>query len=110
MEFIKWLSAPEQNMEFISQTGYLPVTRQAFEVDLQTHLETVEDERIQKMLTAVLSMYEEYRFFTAPNFADFDAISSQYEKDFKGMLTDGFEAQQSGVSISAGDALEAFSK
>lgn len=104
-EFIKWLSAPEQNMEFISQTGYLPVTKQAFETELPAHLETVEDARIQKMLTAVLSMYEEYQFFTAPNFAEFDAVSSKYEKDFKRLLTDAFTAQQSDAPIPAEEAL-----
>ena len=109
-EFIKWLSAPEQNMEFISQTGYLPVTKQAFEVDLRDHLESVEDERIRKMLTAVLSMYEEYQFFTAPNFAEFDALSSQYEKDFKKQLAEGYAAWQSGTPLSAGEALKKFIK
>ena len=107
-EFIKWLTAPEQNMEFISQTGYLPVTREAFETQLLPHLESVEDLRIKKMLTSVLSMYEEYQFFTAPNFAEFDSISNRYEADFKKQLTAGRDANQGGSPIPVGEALEAF--
>lgn len=84
--FIKWLTASEQNMFFISKTGYLPVTRQAFEEDMETHLASLEDIRIQKMLTAVLAMYEEYEFFTAPNYSNFDAISKEYEQEFKALL------------------------
>lgn len=85
--FIKWLTSCEQNMKFISKTGYLPVTKQAFEDNMRTYLEIVEDPRIQKMLTAVLSMYHEYDFFTAPNFSDFDAVSKSYEMNFKDLLT-----------------------
>ena len=103
--FIKWLTASEQNMRFISQTGYLPVTKQAFEQDMEPHLETLSDVRIQKMLTAVLSMYQNYELFTAPNFSDFDAVSKAYEQDFKKLLTEQREAYLAGNSLSAQDAL-----
>lgn len=85
-EFIKWLTAPEQNMKFIEKTGYLPVTKQAFETDMRTLLDTLEDLRIKKMLTAVLTMYDEYSFFTAPNYINFDDDSSSYEETFKELL------------------------
>lgn len=106
--FIKWLTAPEQNMAFISQTGYLPVTKQAFEDDMPIHLETVEDARIKKMLTAVLSMYDTYNFFTAPNLSDFDTISSNYEDDFKALLTEERNNYLAGETINAQDALTQF--
>ncbi len=109
-EFIKWLTASKQNMRFIEKTGYLPVTKQAFETDLQTHLETVEDARIKKMLTAVLSMYEEYEFFTPPSFSEFDELSKTYEADFKKIMTDGQKAFQSGSPISIDDALNQLNK
>ena len=90
--FLKWLTAPEQNMRFISKTGYLPVSKQAFEEDIREHLETVDDIRIKKMLTAVLSMYESYDFFTAPNFGSFDTVSREYEESFKTLLKTQREA------------------
>lgn len=86
-EFIKWLTSSGQNMMFIEHTGYLPVTKQAFEKDMTSHLQQLEDERIRKMLTAVLSMYEEYTFFTAPNYSTLDADSSAFESKFKSLLT-----------------------
>ena len=103
--FIKWLTASEQNMRFISQTGYLPVTKQAFEQDIETHLETLSDARIQKMLTAVLSMYQNYELFTAPGFNDFDAVSKTYEQDFKELLAKQRKAYLAGNEYSAQDAL-----
>ncbi len=104
-EFIKWLTAPEQNMQFISKTGYLPVTKQAFEEDMVEHLEELEDARIKKMLTAVLDMYEDFEFFTAPNFPTMDEESSRYDKDFKRYMTEWRTAYLEGSSISAKEAL-----
>jgi len=109
-EFLKWLTAPKQNMAFISQTGYLPVTKQAFESDLQTHLDGLEDVQIKKLLTSVLSMYEDYQFFAAPNFSDFDAVSDKYEEDFKAQMLHGQRAVQDNAPVSAQEALEELKK
>ena len=106
--FIKWLTASEQNMSFVANTGYLPVTRQAFEDDLSEHMDTVEDPRIKKMLTSVLSMYEDYSFFTAPTYASFDSDSDTYEDDFKDLLTNMRAEYLAGNEISAADALKEF--
>jgi len=86
--FIKWLTAPEQNMSFVANTGYLPVTKQAFEQNLSAHMDAVEDPRIRKMLTSVLAMYEDYSFFTAPTYANFDSDSDAFEERFKELLTE----------------------
>lgn len=103
--FLKWLTAPEQNMKFISETGYLPVTKRAFEEDMEDHLETVSDPRIRKMLTAVLSMYHDYTCFTAPNFSDLDAVSKGYEKSFQAVMTAQRSALLAGDDVSAQSAL-----
>ena len=104
--FLKWLTAADQNMEFISKTGYLPVTKLAYEEKIPVHLETLEDARIKKMLTAVLSMYEEYDFFFAPSFSGFDALSSKFEKDFKALLTREREKYLEGKEYSAESAIK----
>ncbi|MDD3192555.1 MAG: extracellular solute-binding protein [Oscillospiraceae bacterium] len=85
--FLKWFTRPEQNMRFISSTGYLPVTQQAFEVDMEEEINRVEDPRIRKMLGAVTQMYAEYDFFVAPVFEGFDSISKSYETDLRLFLT-----------------------
>ena len=103
--FIKWLTDAEQNMKFVANTGYLPVTKQAFETELPAHMDTVEDPRIKKMLTSVLAMYEDYTFFTAPNYSTLDAESSAYEKNFKSILSDAHTKYISGQPVSAEDAL-----
>jgi len=108
--FIKWLTESEQNMKFIEKTGYLPVTRKAFEEDMQEHLANLEDTRIHKMLTAVLSMYDRYEFITAPNYRNLDADSEAYESNFKILLKQAREQYILGESISAQMILEELNK
>ena len=57
------------------------------------------------MMTAVLSMYDAYDFFTAPNTSDFDAVSKGYEKDFKALMTQRRNAWLAGESADAQTAL-----
>ena len=104
-EFIKWLTAPEQNMRFIASTGYLPVTKLAFEEELPGHLENMEDARIKMMLTTVLTMYEEYDFFTMPNLPELEAASNRCEQDMMLAFQAGREAHLSGAPTTAAEAL-----
>ena len=108
--FIKWLTAAEQNMGFVSSTGYLPVTKQAFEQDMGEHIKLLQDERIRMMLSAVLSMYDEYGFFTAPNLANFATDSSSWESAFKGLMTHERMRYLNGDTVSAETALREFIK
>lgn len=108
--FIKWLTAPEQNMKFIGKTGYLPVTKQAFENDMEPYIATLEDSRIKEMLTSVLSMYDSYSFFVAPNYSSFDAQSEQFETDFKSVLTNARTNYEAGFAVGAEQSLEELKK
>lgn len=103
--FLKWLTAPQQNMRFISSTGYLPVTKQTFEADISEHIEKVSDTRIKKMLKTVMEMYEDYSFFTAPIFTEFDDVSKEYEKNFKRAMKEERENMLSDRPLSEEQAL-----
>lgn len=103
--FIKWLTSTEQNMRFISKTGYLPVTKQAFEQGMDTHIKNIEDTQIRKMLTTVLSMYENYDLFTAPNFNNFDSVSNNYETTFKSLMSKQREEYLVGSDVTVKNAL-----
>ncbi len=97
--FIKWFTSPQQNMQFISSTGYLPVTNTAFSDQLQNNIATVTDNNIKKMLLASVNMYNEYEFFTAPLFDNFDEIGKNYESSFKERLRQDHEAYLSDTSL-----------
>ena len=92
--FLKWFTKPEQNMRFISSTGYLPVTTEAFGELMEQEITSMENPRIKQMLTAVTQMYEEYEFFVAPLFDSFDAMGKTYEADYKKLLQESTDTAQ----------------
>ena len=103
--FIKWLTASEQNMKFVDETGYLPVTDKAFEEDMAAHLTTIENPYVKKMLTSVMDMYDTYTFFTAPTYANFDSQSSDFEDDFYDILSSERNKYLAGEATSRDEAL-----
>ncbi len=81
--FLKWITQPDQNMRFVSSTGYLPVTREAFETNMTKEIENVENPNIRKLLEAATKMYSEYTFIVAPHYEKYDALSKEYETSIK---------------------------
>ncbi len=104
-QFIKWLTAAQQNIQFIDETGYLPVTKEAFANNMHDHLETIENASVKEMLTSVLSMYEEYAFFSAPTYSGFDDDSDGFEEAFYELLTAERNKFLTGEAVSADRAL-----
>lgn len=85
--FLKWFTAPEQNMKFVASTGYLPVTHAAFEHSLFTEIAKNDNVNIRKLLATAVTVHQEYDFYTPPVFEKFDALSKSYEIAFKQAAT-----------------------
>lgn len=81
--FLEWLTQPEQNMQFISNTGYLPVTKEAFNSIVNGTIPKVENPNIAKLLTAAVAMLKDYKFYIPPVYDQFDAQSKAFESEFK---------------------------
>lgn len=81
--FLKWFTAPEQNMRFVSSTGYLPVTNKAFTNSMEQEIQQVTNENIKKLLQAAITMHSEYDFYIPPTFESFDMLGKNVEKSFK---------------------------
>lgn len=97
--FLKWFTSPDQNMRFVSSTGYLPVTKEAFEEKMTEEIETVNNAAIKKLLETATLMYEEYTFIVSPNFAGFSDLSNAYEKDIRQAMREGRQQVQSGSDM-----------
>ena len=87
--FLKWFTQPEQNMRFVASTGYLPVTKKAFENNMKHEIKTVKNPNLKKLLEAATRMYGEYDFLIPPNFEKFDDLSKQYEQKIKQLMSEG---------------------
>jgi multiple sugar transport system substrate-binding protein len=106
--FLKWFTAPERNMRFVAETGYLPVTNEAFETQMPKRIETVENPYIRQLLVTVTEMYSAYAFFTAPVFEAFDDLSGEYESAYKTLLTDARQDYLDGEEPLSDEALAEF--
>ena len=79
--FLKWFTAPEQNLKFVSSTGYLPVTEKAVEMTVDNE-DNIED-KIRKLQKTTKEMAEQYTFFYTPVIENFDELQKSYNKNMK---------------------------
>jgi multiple sugar transport system substrate-binding protein len=103
--FLEWFTRPEQNVRFVAETGYLPVTAEAFETHMPHRLETVQNPYIRQMLESVMQMQAEYEFFVAPSFEAFDSVSRDYEERYERLLAERREEAANGGSPGQAEAL-----
>ena len=47
--FLKWFTQPQQNLYFISSTGYLPVTEEAYGEMMSQEINNISDKSIKKL-------------------------------------------------------------
>lgn len=104
--FLKWFTAPAQNLRFIASTGYLPVTDEAFNSVMVHQFPAAENLNVQTLLETAVQMYGEYRFMTAPNYETLDTMSKDYETALKTAMRDGRQRVLAGETAqSVADAL-----
>lgn len=76
-------------MRFVSSTGYLPVTKEAFENNIKREITTAKTQNLKKLLEAAAHMYGEYTFLVPPNYEHFDSLSKEYEIMVKHIMLEG---------------------
>jgi multiple sugar transport system substrate-binding protein len=84
--FLKWFTEADQNMKFISETGYLPVTNSAFGTVMENEARSVDNNNIRKLLKVAISMHKEYEFYIPPVFDAFDSLGREWESNFKSAM------------------------
>ena len=77
--FLKWLTAPEQNLRFTANAGYLPVEKDAFS-EIVSNPDIASDPQIRKMLTTAAGMQSEYSFFIPSVLSSYNEISTSYSE------------------------------
>ena len=76
--FLKWFTSPENNLRFVSSTGYLPVTKDAFGDIMTKEIKTVQDKNIQALLRTSMEMQADYDFYIPPLFEGIDTLEDDY--------------------------------
>lgn len=90
--FLKWLTEPENNVRFVTQTGYMPVTEAAFDGHLQKAIEQLEDPKYVELYQAFLDTQQNYQFYTAPLLDTYLELETSFEKEVRLQLNIGRNA------------------
>ncbi|MGN1307227.1 MAG: extracellular solute-binding protein [Faecousia sp.] len=104
MVFLKWLTAPEQNVELVTRLGYMPVTQEAFDTYLPQAIEQLEDPKYKELYRAFLQTQEEYTFYTAPQREDYLALETSFEDQVRLLLSAALKEYDGTENLSAAAA------
>jgi multiple sugar transport system substrate-binding protein len=100
--FLKWFTAPKQNLTFAVKAGYLPVSTEAFQSIVKSQvLDSIEDSMIKKSILTVIKMQNEYHFFYIPIFVEYDELQLRFTERIKRAAQDTKYGIESGNSHGA---------
>ena len=92
--FLKWLTEPERNVEFVTRAGYMPVTQVAFENELPKAIEGLESAKYASLYQAYLSLET--------------TLEDQVRTQLALGRQDYLEAGETGLAQISADRLQAF--
>ncbi|MBE6852950.1 MAG: extracellular solute-binding protein [Ruminococcus sp.] len=83
--FAKWLTEKENNLYFVTSTGYLPVTDDAF-TSLLADTSIAEKESYRSLYNMISSMINSYELYALPLYSNTSDIQSRFEQNVKLVL------------------------
>lgn len=89
MTFLKWLTEPKRNVDFVTELGYMPVTKEGFDDYLPDAIKTLSDPMYVSIYEAFLRTRQDYTFYTPPQREDYLDLETRFEKAVRLRLTAG---------------------
>lgn len=83
--FARWLTEEENNLDFVTEAGYLPVTDEALDTLFQD-LSVVENTDYHSLYDAVHIMVQNYEMYALPLYDGASEIQLNFEKNVKAVL------------------------
>ena len=112
VSFLKWLTEPECNVAFVTRTGYMPVTRAAFENELPKAIEGLESEKYSSLYQAYLDTQANYEFYVPPQMETYLSLETTLEDHVRAQLAlgrqDYLDPGETGLEQISADRLQAF--
>lgn len=110
--FLKWLTEPTHNVEFVTKTGYMPVTKEAFENELPKAIEGLESEKYKSLYQAYLDTQRDYQFYVPPHLEAYLDLETTLEETVRAQLTLGrknyLDANETGLEQISEERFETF--
>ncbi len=109
--FLKWLTEPEHNVEFVTKCGYMPVTEKAFTDYLPNAVDALENPKYISLYKAYMETQKEYEFYTPPQLSFYLDTETRFEKNSRQELketslqyeeaihNDGIDAETKGTLL-----------
>lgn len=85
--FLKWLTEPQNNVRFVTQTGYMPVSNEAFSNNLPEAIENLDSPKYVELYKAYMDTQKEYQFYTAPLLDTYLELETSFEKGVRLQLS-----------------------
>lgn len=83
--FARWLTEKENNLRFVTSTGYLPVTDEAF-TKLFADTSVAENESYRNLYDMMTGMMGSYKLYSLPVYDNASDIQSDFEQNVKLVL------------------------
>lgn len=85
--FLKWLTEPQNNVRFVTQIGYMPVSNEAFLNYLPEAIDNLESPKYAELYKAYLETQKNYQFYTAPQLDTYLELETSFEKGVRLQLS-----------------------
>jgi multiple sugar transport system substrate-binding protein len=108
--FLKWFTAPEQNLPFTTGAGYIPVEKEAYGEVMNREIGAVDSAIVRDMLGIATAMQKEYRFYYPPVFDGFEELQNRYVQQLQRLALHSREMYKPGTELSdiSNEALDKF--
>lgn len=83
--FAKWLTEKDNNLSFVTSTGYLPVTEEAF-AELFSDTGIVEKESYRDLYDMMNGMMDSYELYALPLYINASDVQNRFEHNVKQVL------------------------
>lgn len=87
--FLKWLTEPKHNVDFVTSLGYMPVTAEAFDSYLTDAIDGLTDPKYKSLYEAFITTQQEYTFYNAPKLESYLKLETRFEEMVRSSLTAG---------------------
>ena len=112
--FLKWLTEPKHNVEFVTKTGYMPVTHSAFEDELSKAIENLESDKYISLYKAYMDTQANYEFYVPPQMESYLSLETILEDNVRAQLALGRQSYLNGGESDLGkistERFESFKK
>ncbi len=89
MTFLKWLTEPARNVDFVTTLGYMPVTKAGFDEYLPSAIAKLTDPMYISLYQAFLKTRQDYTFYVPPQREDYLELETRFEQLVRLTLTAG---------------------